>query len=175
MPRNIEIKARVADLSAIEAKARLIATEGPQDIAQDDTFFKCGSGRLKLREFSETRGQLIYYARDDAAGPKVSDYWISETAVPAGMRETLSHALGVVGRVRKRRRLYIADRTRIHLDKVEGLGSFVELEVVLREDESPDKGEETARRIMQSLGIGEGELVEGAYVDLQARTRAGAR
>ena len=169
MPRNVEIKARVADLSAVEAQARLIATEGPQDIAQDDTFFRCGSGRLKLRELSATHGQLIYYAREDAAGPKVSDYWISETDVPAALRDTLSQALGVVGRVRKRRRLYLADQTRIHLDDVEGLGAFVELEVVLREGESPSEGEKTARRIMQGLGIAEAQLIEGAYVDLQPR------
>jgi predicted adenylyl cyclase CyaB len=96
----------------------------------------------------------------------VSDYWITETKSPAALRETLSRALGVVGRVRKQRRLYLADRTRIHLDKVEGLGSFVELEVVLDEGESAHAGEEVARDIMKALGIGDSQLVQGAYVDL---------
>src|SRR6266851_2195447 len=120
MARNVEIKARVADLAEVEARARRIATEGPRDLAQDDTFFACANGRLKLREFSPTQGQLIYYSRPNDAGPKVSDYWISATDSPAAMRETLARALGIVGRVRKRRRLYLVDRTRIHLDNVEG-------------------------------------------------------
>jgi len=165
--RNVEIKARVGDLAEVEARARRIATEGPTDIAQDDTFFTCSTGRLKLREFSPARGQLIFYSRPDEAGPKVSDYWISGTDSPAELRETLARALGVVGRVRKQRRLYLVDRTRIHLDNVEGLGSFVELEVVLAEGESPDQGMVVARRIAESLGIGESQLVQGAYVDLR--------
>jgi predicted adenylyl cyclase CyaB len=166
MSRNVEIKARVADLASVEALARRIATQGPSDIAQDDTFFSCASGRLKLRELSPSQGQLIYYSRPDVAGPKVSDYSISGTDSPAAMRETLGRALGIVGRVRKRRRLYLVDRTRIHLDEVEGVGSFVELEVVLAENESAAEGSETARHLMKSLGIGESQLVQGAYLDL---------
>jgi predicted adenylyl cyclase CyaB len=165
--KNVEIKARVSSLAEVEEAARRIATEGPSDLVQDDTFFACAKGRLKLREFSPGRGQLIYYSRPDHAGPKVSDYWISETTSPGAMRESLSMALGIVGRVRKQRRLYLVDRTRIHLDNVEGLGSFVELEVVLGEGESPDDGAETARKIMARLGIAESQLVQGAYLDLQ--------
>lgn len=82
------------------------------------------------------------------------------------MRETLGRALGIVGRVRKLRRLYLVGRTRIHLDEVEGLGSFVELEVVLAEGESPDRGREVARQIMSSLDLDGSQLVQGAYVDL---------
>jgi predicted adenylyl cyclase CyaB len=170
--RNVEIKARVADLAGVEIHARRIATEGPSDLAQDDTFFACANGRLKLREFSPVQGQLIYYSRPNDAGPKVSDYWISDTDAPAALRETLARALGVVGRVRKQRRLYRVDRTRIHLDDVEGLGSFVELEVVLAEGESPLQGIEVAQRIMTSLGIGESQLVQGAYVDFQPMEEA---
>lgn len=160
------MKARVADLAQVEVRARRIATEGPSDIAQDDTFFSCAAGRLKLREFSSGKGELIFYSRPDDAGPKVSDYWISRTDSPAAMRETLGRALGIVGRVRKLRRLYLVGRTRIHLDEVEGLGSFVELEVVLAEGESPDRGREVARQIMSSLDLDGSQLVQGAYVDL---------
>lgn len=165
--RNVEIKARVSDLAEIEVRARRIATEGPREIAQDDTFFSCATGRLKLREFSSGQGELIYYSRPNDAGPKVSDYWISRADSPAAMREILARALGIVGRVRKLRRLYLVGRTRIHLDDVEGLGSFVELEVVLADGESPDAGMRIAQRIMKDLGIGESQLVQGAYVDLE--------
>ena len=67
MPRNVEIKARVDDLDAVEARARTIATRGPEEIFQDDTFFACDRGRLKLRDFGDGRGQLIHYRRADEA------------------------------------------------------------------------------------------------------------
>ena len=164
--RNVEVKARVSDLDAVEARTRAIATSGPEDIAQDDTFFACPHGRLKLREFADGRGELIHYARADATGPKVSDYVLSPTGSPATLREALARAFGTIGRVRKQRRLYLADRTRIHLDRVEGLGTFVELEVVLAEGESTEAGSAAALSLMQRLGVEPACLVEGAYLDL---------
>lgn len=166
--RNIEIKARVADLGGVEARARAIATHGPEDLFQDDTFFRCERGRLKLRDFGDGQGQLIHYERADASGPKLSDYVLSPTAAPASLREALARAHGVAGRVVKRRRVYLVDRTRVHLDTVEGLGTFVELEVVLRDGESPAAGEAVARGLMAALGIGASQLLTGAYLDLLA-------
>ena len=166
MPRNIEIKARVGDLAPIEARARAIATRGPEDLVQDDTFFRCTTGRLKLREFADGRGELIHYTRADEAGPKVSEYSIAPTAAPSELRETLARAFGILGRVAKVRRVYLVDRTRIHLDEVHGLGMFVELEVVLREAESPQDGRAAADELMVKLGIEPGQLVTGAYLDL---------
>ena len=166
MARNVEIKARVADLDAVEARARVIATSGPEDIAQDDTFFRCAEGRLKLRELAPGEGQLIHYHRADEAGPKVSDYVISPTGSPATLREALARACGIIGRVVKRRRLYLVGQTRVHLDRVEGLGSFVELEVVLEDSQSLEEGEAIARDVMARIGIGAAELVTGAYLDL---------
>ena len=168
MARNVEIKASVDDLAAIEARARAIATQGPHDLVQDDTFFACARGRLKLRELAGGRGELIHYVRADEAGPKVSDYSIAPTAAPAALRDTLARAFGIVGRVAKRRRLYLVDRTRIHLDQVEGLGSFVELEVVLHEAESVEDGRAVAEDVMKKLGIGAAQRVTGAYLDLLA-------
>ena len=156
----------MTDLGEIEPRVRLVATEGPIDIAQDDTFFACSRGRLKLRQFADGRGELIHYSRADEAGPKLSDYSISATDSPEVMRETLSRALGIVGRVRKRRRLYLVGRTRVHLDHVESLGQFVELEVVLAEGESAQDGNRVARHIMSTLGIAQDQLIEGAYVDM---------
>lgn len=168
MSRNVEIKASVGDLAPIEARARAIATRGPEDLAQDDTFFACANGRLKLRELADGRGELIHYVRGDEAGPKVSDYTIAPTSAPADLRETLARAFGILGRVTKKRRLYVMDRTRIHLDQVDGLGTFVELEVVLGEKESAQDGRAVASDVMRKLGIGEEQLVTGAYLDLLA-------
>jgi len=166
--RNIEIKARVADIAAVEARAAAIADQGPVDIAQDDTFFATSSGRLKLRELAPGRGELIHYDRPDQGGPKLSRYVIAPTSDPASLREALARACGVAGRVRKLRRLYLAGRTRIHLDRVEDLGDFLELEVVLGPQDDLAGGEAEARRIMEALGVAEADLVEGAYVDLLA-------
>jgi predicted adenylyl cyclase CyaB len=166
MPRNVEIKARVPTLATITPRAAAVATEGPLQIAQDDTFFTCPNGRLKLRAFSDAEGELIFYRRDDQAGPKQSFYLRSRTADPDGLREVLRLAHGVAGRVIKARTLYLVGRTRVHLDRVQGLGEFVELEVVLEDDESADDGVREAHALMARLGIEPSQLVDVAYVDL---------
>ena len=166
MPRNIEIKARVADLPALEARAAAIADSGPVAIAQDDTFFRCDAGRLKLRAFADGTGELIFYRRADAGGPKTSSYFLSPTPAPDSLRDLLARAHGTAGRVRKQRTLYLVGRTRVHLDRVEGLGDFMELEVVLADDEAEDDGVREARALMARLGIADKALVSGAYVDL---------
>jgi len=171
MARNVEIKARVADLPAIEARARALADQGPFELMQDDTFFACPNGRLKLRELAADEGQLIFYERTDIAGPKLSRYFIAPTMDPASLRETLEHALSVIGRVRKRRRLYLAGTTRIHLDDVEGLGTFLELEVVLADDDATADGVRTAHVLLDAFGIPARDLVEGAYLDLMPGQR----
>ena len=168
MARNIEIKARIASVEALEPKAAALATEGPRQIAQDDTFFRCDTGRLKLRAFSDDDGELIFYRRADAAGPKESFYLRAPTTAPRVLRESLALAYGQAGRVRKQRTLFLAGRTRIHLDRVEGLGDFLELEVVLAEGEPADAGVREAQALMRALGVEPSQLVEGAYVDLLA-------
>jgi len=169
--QNIEIKARVPDLAVVEARARSVADQGPFELDQDDTFFACSNGRLKLRELASDRGELIFYQRPDISGPKLSQYFISPTPTPSLLRDTLTRALGVVGRVRKHRRLYLAENTRIHLDQVEGLGSFLELEVVLSPVQSIADGEVVAHRLLSVLGISESDLEPVAYVDLLREDR----
>lgn len=166
MGRNIELKARVTNPDAVEMRARALADQGPFELQQDDTFFACARGRLKLRQLGADEGQLIFYQRPDAAGPTLSEYVIAPTVTPAPLHAALAAALGTVGRVRKRRRLYIVGNTRIHLDDVAGLGSFLELEVVLAEGQSTAEGVATAHRLFEELGVPSSALVEGAYVDL---------
>lgn len=166
MPNNVEIKARVNDLSRLEQKVKAIATTDAEYLNQDDTFFNCANGRLKLRDFGNGQGDLIFYQRADQAGPKSSFYKISRTDDPAGLRETLKMAHGVLGQVRKHRTLYLIDRTRIHLDTVEGLGEFIEFEVVLEDNEPHDAGVQIANRLLAELEIKTESLIEGAYLDL---------
>jgi adenylate cyclase class IV len=172
--RNIEIKARIDSVETLTAKAAALADEGPIEIAQDDTFFRCHSGRLKLRAFSDGTGELIFYRRANQLGPTESFYVLSPTSAPDSLRESLSLAYGQVGRVRKRRVLYMVGRTRVHIDKVEQLGNFLELEVVMTDGEPSDAGICEARRLMESLDVKSHQLIEDAYVDLLAQPR-GAR
>lgn len=166
MARNIEIKARIDSIDSLMAKVEAIATSGPIEMAQDDTFFRCDTGRLKLRAFSAAAGELIFYRRADTAGPKESFYLRSPTASPETLREALTLAWGRTGRVVKRRTLFMVGRTRVHLDHVDGLGDFIELEVVLDDNEPAAAGVREADALLAELGISPSCLVEAAYVDL---------
>jgi adenylate cyclase class IV len=169
MARNIEIKAHIDSVESLLPLAAKMASDGPTEILQDDTFFTCPNGRLKLRAFSENEGQLIFYQRSDYAGPKESFYVISPTSSPDTLRQALVLAYGEGGRVRKHRTLLLVGRTRVHLDRVEGLGDFLELEVVLAEGEPNETGISVAHELLEKLFVSPRRLVEEAYVDLIAK------
>jgi predicted adenylyl cyclase CyaB len=169
MPTNVEIKARVHDRERLAERAASLSGGPPTVLQQEDTFFRVPAGRLKLRKLAPTRGELIVYRRPDQPGPKCSDYSISQTSDPDALREVLAAALPVIGVVRKERRFYLLDRARIHLDRVEGLGDFVELEVVLRPGESEEQGRAIATDLMRRMEIDPADLLAGAYLDLLAR------
>ncbi|HET9862648.1 MAG TPA: class IV adenylate cyclase, partial [Steroidobacteraceae bacterium] len=99
-------------------------------------------------------------------GPKESFYLRTPTSSPENLRESLSLAYGQIGRIRKYRTLFLVGRTRVHLDRVEGLGHFLELEVVLVDDESAEQGVREAGELMEKLGIQPEQLIDGAYIDL---------
>jgi predicted adenylyl cyclase CyaB len=137
-----------------------------EELAQTDTFFRCEHGLLKLREFADGSGELIYYERPRQVGPKTSDYQVLPMRDPDRLRKVLSRALAVRKVVRKRRTVFHVGRTRVHFDEVEGLGRFIELEVVLEQGDDETAGATEAHRLMAGLGIDEADLVEGAYVDM---------
>lgn len=166
MPTNVEIKARLRDPLRVRPLAASLSDALGEVLHQEDTFFRVPTGRLKLRALGEGRGELILYSRADEAGPKASEYSIAPTSDPAALRRILCAVLEVEGVVRKERLLYRVGQTRIHLDRVEGLGEFLELEVVLRPEQSVSEGVRVAREILERLGIGEEDLVRGAYLDL---------
>ncbi|XP_041576624.2 uncharacterized protein [Taeniopygia guttata] len=137
-----------------------------QVLLQTDTFFHVPRGRLKLRRTQDGRGELIFYERPDRAGPKLSLFSTSPTADPEGLQAVLSQSLGVLGTVRKERLLLLLGQTRLHLDRVEGLGDFLELEVVLRPEQSEQDGQRVAQELLRDLGVADSDLVPGAYLDL---------
>jgi predicted adenylyl cyclase CyaB len=166
MPRNVEIKARISSVAALLPAVKQIADQGPCEIVQEDSYFACPTGRLKLRKFSATAGELIYYRRDPQLAPKESYYLRSSTTEPESLRLVLTTAYGEVGRVAKRRTLFMAGRTRIHLDQVSGLGDFLELEVMLEEHEPAPAGVREAHGLLARLGVNSSQLIAGGYADL---------
>ena len=171
MPRNIEIKARIASIEALLPRARAVADGEPELIVQDDTFFTVPHGRLKLREFADGSAELIHYQRPDTGNAKASDYVRVAVPDPAALREALVRGCGLLGRVQKQRWLLMAGATRIHLDRVAGLGDFMELEVVLHGSQSDEQGRARAEALMRELGLAQAERLAGAYMDMLATPR----
>jgi predicted adenylyl cyclase CyaB len=171
LPSNIEIKARARNFEDIRSRAEKISDTPVQIIPQEDTFFNTPQGRLKLRVLSD-HGQLIYYTRPDQEGPKRSDYHITLSTDPGNLKRVLELAYGIRGVVRKTRYLYLVGQTRIHLDDVDGLGQFMELEVVMGEGQSDAEGQAIAEDLMSALGVERGDLIDGAYMDLLEKPSA---
>ena len=164
--RNVELKARCPDLEGVRERAERLGARFAGALAQRDVFFGSGgAGRLKLRETDTGSAELIAYRRADLASARSSDYDTYPVADPDRLRDVLTAALGQAGVVEKRRRLYLLEHTRIHLDEVRGLGDFVELETVL--DGAPDAAAHAElARIAAALEIQRDALVAVAYVDL---------
>ena len=166
MPRNIEIKARITSVESLLSQARALADGEPVTIDQDDSFFNVPQGRLKLRQFADGSAELIHYHRADSPDTKASDYVRVPVPDPAALREALARACGLLGRVQKQRLLLMAGHTRIHLDRVAGLGDFMELEVVLADGQSDAEGAAVAEALMHALGLADAHRLAGSYLDL---------
>jgi predicted adenylyl cyclase CyaB len=166
MARNIEIKARANDFQRQAAIASKLADGEPQLLDQEDTFFCVPNGRLKLREFGDGSGELIQYHRANTLEPTESRYYRVDADDPSKLKQVLTDALGVRAVVRKKRTVYLVGQTRIHLDEVEGLGEFIELEVVLRADQDTAYGAPIAEDLMTRLEIAPADLIKSAYIDL---------
>ena len=177
MARNVEIKAVLRDRDAVIAAASRKTDSVPEIISQYDIFFRCGAGRLKLRVFHPECGELIQYEREDTVGPRCSQYQIAYTSTPEILLDILTRTLGRTGEVKKTRVLFLIGQTRVHIDAVEGLGDFLELEVVLRAGQTEDEGRQIADGLLTEFGIKSDQLVAKAYVDLLASpaTHSGAQ
>jgi len=157
-------------MDALIVKASELCGTTGTTIEQDDTFFVTEKGRLKLRVFKDGQGELIFYDRPDTDGPKLSDYATSVVGDPDSMRRVLGMTLGIKGQVKKTRLLFMYGRTRIHVDQVHTLGNFMELEVMLDDEESVEEGSKVADDLLDKLGIPKENLISGAYLDkLNAR------
>ena len=173
MPKNIEIKFRVDDLGAVEQKAAAIADDGPQLLVQEDVFFHTVQGRLKLRKFADQPAELIAYHRIDSTDVRQSNWHCCPVEDPDALQKALTLTIGQGVTVRKNRVLYLVGKTRVHLDRVEQLGDFVELEVVLANGDTEQMGQSVANDLIERLGLVDAGRVSVAYADLIAsKTKA---
>jgi homotetrameric cytidine deaminase len=164
---NLELKAHDRDPDATGARCLgLGATDGGV-LQQTDTYFMARQGRLKLRvEQGALGGELIAYSRDDATEAVQSQYVLAPVAAADELAEALDAALGTVVVVSKRRHLFLWEGVRMHLDEVDGLGSFVEFEAVLPEAGDLATARDKVARLRAELGIEDDALVAVGYADL---------
>jgi predicted adenylyl cyclase CyaB len=164
---NLEIKAPCADLAAARAVAQRLGARRLGLDRQRDTYFRTRRGRLKLRESSLSGGQLIPYLRPDVRGARRSDYRVVPVEAPESLRELLSELLGVHRVVTKQREIWLHENVRIHLDRVDDLGAFLELEAVF--DGTPEQEALQQAKVaflMRELGIAPADLIDGSYETL---------
>ncbi|CCD70532.1 CYTH domain-containing protein [Caenorhabditis elegans] len=171
MSRNVEIKAKVQNLDETVRRAVEISGKQPTILKQHDIFYESPNGRLKMRSVEENgvaHTELIWYDRSDVAGPKLSNF--NKFDVPSevldALKLSLQSSMGVKGEVKKTRTLVLHGQTRIHIDRVDGLGDFMELEVCLSPEETPEHGEKIAHEIRELLAVPETDLLTGAYMDM---------
>jgi len=162
---NIEIKAHYLDLERGRTIAEKLSGRYLGCDHQIDTYFCAPKGRLKLRESSLSGAMLIPYMRANTSGPKKSDYALLTTEDPVTAKRLLTEMFGVEAIVEKRRHIYLIDNVRVHLDDVEGLGKFFELEAVyVGTDALVEQAEhKKVETLIAAFGVAEKDLIQGSY------------
>lgn len=166
MQQNLELKARCHDLTAIRQKVLALPPHSAFVEDQTDTYFQVTTGRLKLREIAGQGAELIWYDRPDDAGTRLSRYLRTPILDPLTVKAQLIAGLGLRGIVRKRREIFLWHNVRIHLDEVEGLGSFLEFEAVLGPESDTDLSQRRLGELAQALAITADQLQAPSYADL---------
>ncbi|MBP3191103.1 class IV adenylate cyclase [Natronogracilivirga saccharolytica] len=164
--QNIEIKARCEQQDNVrqflkENKAVYKGTDH-----QIDTYFHVSQGRLKLRKGS-VENNLIYYKRTDSAGPKNSRVLLYPAEGDSALGQLLADALGTLAVVDKKREIYFIDNVKFHIDSVETLGSFIEIEAIDRDGSiGIEKLRQQCDYYLNKLGISDDQLVPVSYSDM---------
>jgi adenylate cyclase class 2 len=166
----IEFKARCRDHEGIR---EILKSKNARFLGRDrqiDTYFRVPHGRLKLRE-GDIENALMFYERPDQAGPKQSDVTISPVTKDSDVKAVLAKALGVLAVVDKHREIYFIENVKVHLDRVEAVGDFVEVEAIGAANEV-DKLRQQCEALQREFGTERADLVDGSYSDmLEARPR----
>jgi len=168
--RNIELKARHPDLDGAREAARSLGAVAGGILEQTDTYFHVSRGRLKLRQFgSGAMAELIWYSRENSIAFRASDYIVTPIPDAPTALAALTAALSVRGVVRKRRELWMLANIRIHLDQVEQLGSFIELEAVISTNHSPAVSRRRLDVLVDALEIAKTDQLATSYGELIRR------
>ncbi len=164
--RNLELKAPCAGLAVARAAVVGLGATLHGVEEQTDTFFRVPAGRLKLRVVEGRQAELIWYDRPDRKETRESAYYLVPVPDPVGLKAALTAALGVRGQVAKRREVFLWHNVRIHLDRVAGLGDFVEFEAVLSRPEDAGPSQERLVHLGRVLGIDPAATLAPSYTDL---------
>jgi homotetrameric cytidine deaminase len=163
--RNVEVKALDPDPERSLAICLDLGAEDRGVLVQRDTYFGARTGRLKLREEQPGGATLVQYDRPAAPHARVSAYRLVPVADPEELRAALDAALGTLVVVAKERRLLLWEGVRIHLDRVEGLGTFVELEGVAPAESDLEPERARVAELSAALGIDGERIVADSYSD----------
>lgn len=167
MNQNVELKARLADPDRARAVALRLRAVWQWTAQQTDTYFRAPDGsRMKLRETDGQPAALITYRRPNRRGPRTSTYRIEPVSDPDQVRAKLAARYGVDVVVTKVRELWLLEGTRIHLDEVEGLGCFIEFEIVLAVDTAQKAARHRSAILAHAFGLAPADYVPGSYADL---------
>ena len=173
MAANVEVKAWLPNpLRAIE-QIRSLSNTDPEVLCQDDQFYGVPRGRLKMRSAADGQCELVYYRRDNTRGPRISSYFREPLNDPIAKNAELSRRFGLSGNVRKERLVFILRGVRIHIDAVEGLGSFIEIEVPVSIPSEFPRAHAIAANLLKELQIASSDLVAESYEELLARRERG--
>lgn len=165
--RNLEIKAPVTDAAGLRDRIAAAGAVRRGQFRQVDTFYRAERGYLKLRVIDDGVGELIAYERPLVAGSRMSDYRLTTIDDPAGLAAVLDRALTRLVQVRKRRELWMYGGTRIHLDEVDGLGVFIELET--EGNSRPDEAMQAEHDdVIARLGLDRSTFLPGTYAAMLA-------
>ena len=163
---NLELKARCRNLDAAREAAIRLGARPVGVLIQEDTYFPASAGRLKLRLIQGESAELIFYERPNDPAVRASRYLRVPVPDPVSLKAALAAALGVSSVVRKHRHLLRWQNVRIHLDLVEDLGSFVEFEAVLSDDEHEDASRRRLEQLTEALKIPPDDRLAGSYGEL---------
>ncbi len=170
--KNIELKVKLDSFTPISRLFRNVKVKKHGVLRQVDTYYKCQNGRLKFREINNKKFELIWYSRPDTTASKLSDYTIS--LIPkkqvAAMKKILKTSFGELVTVKKVRQLWTYKHTRIHLDKVERLGNYLELETVIQK-QSLEHAQKEHREVIDLLHLVQYTKHRSSYSDMLLRKR----
>jgi len=167
---NVEIKAACSDPDRIRSVLRRHNADFRGTDHQTDTYFKIPAGRLKLRE-GNIENALIFYNRPNQPGPKTAHVSLCPLHPDSKLKDLLTNALGILTTVRKQREIYFIQNVKFHIDSVDGLGSFVEIESIGSDSAiGTEKLLDQCKKYLELFAIADEDLIDCSYSDMLLRT-----